>query len=386
MPQASFYTELPTFKKFSDFTKDQHFHALPSDWVVVISDIQGSTQAIADGRYKDVNLIGAATIVTARNALSRADFPFVFGGDGATFAVHKNDLPTITSAMAGLERMAAQNFDLKLRVGVVSVADLYDAGAEIEVARYELIEGKHVAIFRGDGLSIAEKWIKKADSTYTIAPEENTNTTTNLDGLSCRWNAIPNIRGTIVSLIIEARNVDSNKAYDDILQNLNAICDGNLEAANPVNIPAISYQSLKQCLFQENRLHLPKWNFKHFYRMLEILVCVLIFRFKIPPLFFDAVTYSKALRTHADYQKFDGVLRMVIDVSLSQCDAIEQYLDSLEKDKIIFYGLHSSKESLMTCYVDDVHQGNHIHFIDGADGGYAIAAKQMKEQIKDALN
>ena len=27
---------------------------------------------------------------------------------------------------------------------------------------------------------------------------------------------------------------------------------------------------------------------------------------------------------------------------------------------------------------------NHIHFIDGGDGGYAIAAKQLKGQMKSA--
>lgn len=43
-----------------------------------------------------------------------------------------------------------------------------------------------------------------------------------------------------------------------------------------------------------------------------------------------------------------------------------------------------TQDSLMTCYVDDINDGGHIHFIDGADGGYAMAAKQLKRQIKDA--
>ena len=36
----------------------------------------------------------------------------------------------------------------------------------------------------------------------------------------------------------------------------------------------------------------------------------------------------------------------------------------------------------MTCFVDSTQQGEHLHFIDGGDGGLAVAAKQLKSQIK----
>ncbi|HBR93799.1 MAG TPA: hypothetical protein DEA90_06505, partial [Opitutae bacterium] len=58
------------------------------------------------------------------------------------------------------------------------------------------------------------------------------------------------------------------------------------------------------------------------------------------------------MRTHADYRKFDDTLRMVIDISAQQSEAITCYLDSLYKKGLLFYGLHNSKDSLMTCYVD----------------------------------
>jgi hypothetical protein len=34
----------------------------------------------------------------------------------------------------------------------------------------------------------------------------------------------------------------------------------------------------------------------------------------------------------------------------------------------------------MTCFVSGFGDGQHIHFIDGDDGGYAIAAKALKER------
>jgi len=35
----------------------------------------------------------------------------------------------------------------------------------------------------------------------------------------------------------------------------------------------------------------------------------------------------------------------------------------------------------MTCYFHGPEDGQHIHFIDGGDGGYAMAAKQLKAQL-----
>jgi Protein of unknown function (DUF3095) len=38
----------------------------------------------------------------------------------------------------------------------------------------------------------------------------------------------------------------------------------------------------------------------------------------------------------------------------------------------------------MTCIVQS-YNGNHLHFVDGSDGGYALAAHQLKQQLKAAL-
>jgi hypothetical protein len=35
----------------------------------------------------------------------------------------------------------------------------------------------------------------------------------------------------------------------------------------------------------------------------------------------------------------------------------------------------------MTCLVFSLAESRHVHFIDGADGGYALAALQLKEQL-----
>jgi hypothetical protein len=83
----NFYASLPVFDDFTQVTDDARFAPLPDGWVVGTADVVQSTKAIAENRYKAVNMAGAAVIVAITNALQGRDFPFVFGGDGASFAV-----------------------------------------------------------------------------------------------------------------------------------------------------------------------------------------------------------------------------------------------------------------------------------------------------------
>jgi Protein of unknown function (DUF3095) len=82
-----FYAKLPSFSEFSTLGEDVHYTQLPEDWYVVICDIRGSTQAIAEGRYQDVNTLGAASIAALGEVWKTEDIPFVFGGDGASILV-----------------------------------------------------------------------------------------------------------------------------------------------------------------------------------------------------------------------------------------------------------------------------------------------------------
>lgn len=36
----------------------------------------------------------------------------------------------------------------------------------------------------------------------------------------------------------------------------------------------------------------------------------------------------------------------------------------------------------MTCYVESLGNGEHLHFIDGSNGGYALASIHLKQQMK----
>ncbi len=379
----NFYNELPSFSKFAGVVDEGHFHLVPSDWKVVITDVRGSTKAIEDGRYKDVNTVGAAAIACVQNVMGEIELPFVFGGDGATFLVPPSHIDAVRQELLALKTLSLETFGLELRVGVVDVAEVFVDETSIKVAKFELVAGKAVAIFRGGGLTLAEEKVKGQPEIYCVSDPSSTKA--NLKGLSCRWQPIPNRHGKILSLLVVARSKTSDQAYRQVLETLDNLYDGEMERANPVNIESMRYRSFSQCLKDERRYHESRFSLRYMLRVIEILFAVLIFKFRVPPIFFNPKKYAASMATHSDYRKFDDALRMIIDCTLGQAEEITKSLEELYEKDEIFYGIHESATSLMTCYVNGLEEGKHIHFIDGGDGGYAMAAKQLKRQMKDAV-
>ena len=94
-----FYAAMPVFDSFADVINPSSYRPVPEDWAVGFSDVVGSTKAIAEGRYKAVNMVGAGVIAAVANALQRRPFPYVFGGDGASFAVSAADAAAAAEAL-----------------------------------------------------------------------------------------------------------------------------------------------------------------------------------------------------------------------------------------------------------------------------------------------
>jgi len=92
-------------------------------------------------------------------------------------------------------------------------------------------------------------------------------------------------------------------------------------------------------------------------------------------------TYLEQMQANTDFRKYDGLLRLVLDVTPAQADAIEAYLATQHAAGRLVYGTHQADASLMTCLVFSVADGQHIHFIDGADGGFALAAQAFKARL-----
>jgi hypothetical protein len=75
----------------------------------------------------------------------------------------------------------------------------------------------------------------------------------------------------------------------------------------------------------------------------------------------------------------DGTLRQVIAGTQAQREQLEAYLQAeYEKGRLV-YGLDASDAAMVTCLVFQ-YEEEHVHFVDGADGGYAHAARALKDR------
>ena len=134
-PTAGFYTEIPVFRDFSQVIDDSVYRPMPDDWFIGLTDVIGSTRAIENGQYKAVNMAGAAAISVVMNALGHREFPFVFGGDGVSFAVPPKARDIAADALARIARWVEEEIDLSLRAAMVPVIDIRASRNDVLVAR-----------------------------------------------------------------------------------------------------------------------------------------------------------------------------------------------------------------------------------------------------------
>jgi hypothetical protein len=69
---------------------------------------------------------------------------------------------------------------------------------------------------------------------------------------------------------------------------------------------------------------------------------------------------------------------MTVDCDPATLALAKELLGGAKADGIVRYGIYEQDAAIMTCIVPSVESDDHLHFLDGADGGYALAAKMMK--------
>src|SRR4029078_12302897 len=127
---------IPVFRGFGSLMDPAMYSPLPDDWAVGVADIVESTKAIANQRYKAVNMAGASVIAAVTNALEGREFPFVFGGDGASFAVSPGDLEGAREALGATAIWLEESLNVVMRIALVPVRDIRPQGLDVRVALF----------------------------------------------------------------------------------------------------------------------------------------------------------------------------------------------------------------------------------------------------------
>jgi len=98
---------------------------------------------------------------------------------------------------------------------------------------------------------------------------------------------------------------------------------------------------------------------------------------------FTPAKYTQELLENSDFRKFDDALRMVLDCTPQLAAEIEDCLKIAAAKGAVRYGAHRQDAAMMTCFTPSPVNPNHVHFIDGAQGGYALAASALKDKADE---
>lgn len=379
--EADFYVRLPVFDRFSRLTDPGIYTPLPDGWILGLSDIVRSTSAIQSGRYKEVNTAAAAVIAAIANRLGNHDFPFVFGGDGASFALPAARTDLAREALAAVAAWVRDEFGLELRTALVPVSEIRAQGHDVRIARFAASPDVAYAMFSGGGLAYAERRMK--EGAYTLPPAKP-GTLPDLTGLSCRFDEILPERGVILSLIVLPGPKAGAAIFGTLIDEVLNLAEDRAATGRP--LPA-----------EGPRLAAPFKNFQIEAKALkgsagtgvrayarlaaQRLMSFAIFSVGRPIGGFDPARYRRQLVENTDFRKFDDGLRMTIDCTPALADRLEDLLAEAERAGVARYGLHRQGAALMTCFVPSPTSSDHIHFVDGAMGGYAMAARALKPAV-----
>ncbi len=373
-----FYDKLSIFRDFTTVMDPSLFQSLPDGWLVGVADVMQSTQAIAENRYKAVNMAGAAVIVAVTNALGGRDFPFVFGGDGASFAVPASATALARQALAETATWVNEDLQLSLRIAMVSVAEIRLHALDVRVARYAPSDNISIAMFSGGGMAWADAAMKRGEIALQPAPA---GAHPDLSGLSCRYEEIPASRGLVLSLVVAPVGQTDPQDFRRVVEDIARIVEKTPNASRPVpgqrlrltwpptgaDLEARAARRPGESV-GARKIKVLVWTLFHF----------VVMRLNIAVGRFVPAKYEHEVVENSDFRKFDDSLRMVLDCTPALADEIEQHLRQRSAEGIVRFGTHRQEAAMMTCFTPSPSSANHVHFIDGALGGYAIAAAAMK--------
>ena len=371
-----FYGTIPVFRGFASLMDPALYSPLPDGWSIGVADIVESTRAIAEARYKAVNMAGASVIAAVTNALDGREFPFVFGGDGASFAVAPDDVGRARQALAATASWVKDDLDLVMRVALVPIAAVRAQGLDVRVARFGPSPNLSYAMFSGGGLGWAEAAMKRGEFAMPVAPP---GTQPDLSGLSCRFEEIPSVRGLILSvLVVPAPGADAS-AFRKLIEDVTAQVERSPDSGRPVppggpplRWPPAGVEFEARARRGGSLLRRRAGVLAH------TLFAYLIMRLGISVGGFVPKTYVRQVVENSDFRKYDDGLRMVLDCTPELERKLTERLAVAASAGIARYGLHRQDAAMMTCFTPSALRSDHVHFIDGARGGYASAATALK--------
>lgn len=373
------YEQLPIHDHLDATLVLKNYSELATDWWLAITDVVASTQAIEAGRYREVNALGGSTIAAVLNAIKPIKVPYVFGGDGASFCFPSSHYAQIRDALLACQTLAREDLGLTLRVGLIPYADIR-AQHRVLLCRYRASDKLEQCFFLGGGMRYADQ-LMRVEPRYQLN-EPTQRGVADFSGFQCRWQEVPSPKGVTFSLIVDIRQ-PSQLSYQQLVAKLNHFL-GDDQQHHPLR------ESLLHLSLNYRKMHTeiasmaqgkPKWVYGLVYLrlVLQTLIGNVLMFWGVRLGKANWGRYKRDTVLNSDYQKIDDAYRTVMSGTDKQVEQLGAWLESGYQQGILYYGLHCTNAAMLTCLVSESGV-SHIHFVDAANGGYAMASKQLKQQ------
>ncbi len=178
-------------------------------------------------------------------------------------------------------------------------------------------------------------------------------------------------------LVLPAPGADP-AAFRALTEEIVALVERSPDAGSPVpvNGPAMRWPPQGVALEAHT---MPGGRLRRARVLAKTLLYFLIMRSGLRVGGFVPATYLRQVVENSDFRKYDDGLRMIIDCTPELADALERRLAAAAGTAL--YGLHRQDAAMMTCFTPSPTRSDHVHFIDGARGGYAAAAAALKAAL-----
>lgn len=390
MNTDTFYKDLPIIKKdLEDALSDESFFkSVPNNWSIIVTDIANSTEEFNKGKYQEMNIVSASSIIVALNIADKykIDIPFIYGGDGASMIVPKKILSEVLESLATLRNNAKYNFQLPLRVGSISVESLKEHGYRLKVAKIKVSGEYTQAVFLGVGLGQAERIIK-SDKRYQTKKEGEAKKL-NLSGLQCRWNEIapPAHKKDILVLIINpVKRRNQTITYRKILEDIEDVY-GSFRRRHPISGKEVGHSSDFNTLSKASKLKFGRLNILYTaFQMIKSKLNKIYIKSNVKlPIEIHEDYIHGDIATATDTLKIDGSLKTILAGTKRQREDLLRKLEQRERRGEIIFGHFGTESTTITCYVHK-REREYINFIDGTGGGYVKAAEELKNKLKKII-
>ncbi|MBA4053914.1 MAG: hypothetical protein C0490_04305, partial [Marivirga sp.] len=266
--------------------QSQYFKEVPSDWCVIIADVQNSTAAVTSGRHNDVNLVAAGSLIAVLNIAKEknVEIPFFFSGDGGAVLIPAEMETEVLRGLLLHNENTKKNFGLNMHIGSMSIEEILAAGTSVKIAKVELGQSFHKALIIGDGLKYAERKIKLA--TRKESTELVSSYTLNMSGLECRWDKVKppgdENENEIVCYLVEACDQKYQaEVYREVLLKIDETY-GSLESRNPLSINRLKLLLSLNKIQKEMHVKYGRWKIRYFVSaFLETFLGLFFFKFNL---------------------------------------------------------------------------------------------------------